>query len=215
MFVLCSWGAMRLGVSMWMDGLNEVDEQNDFQYDSSFFAMNGDFGARDVRITHYEPDGSVSVVLLADRMVVHTPGLHWLWWSTFRGSKKMPDEIGLTLENVRDASRTAKTAGGYSNLPFDAMGCGKTQMTPETLQAMGLPEPRRDTSLWLRRKDDQVSTLSVDLVTRDIGEARIDLDVGVERPLKWRESVEQLSQAKVQGAKITLRDLGFIAARNN
>jgi hypothetical protein len=214
MFLVCSWGAMRLGVSVWMDGLNEVSDENDFEYDSSFFSMNGDFGARDVRITHYLPDGNVGMVLLADRMVVHTPGLHWLWWATFRSTRNVPDQLGVTLENVRDAARTAQTPGNYSNLPYDAMGCGKDMLTPENLRAMGLPEPRRDVSAWLRRKEGDHSTLGMEMLTHGMGRFSLDLDVSIERPIKWRETLVHLNEAKLLGATMKIRDLGFVPARN-
>jgi hypothetical protein len=214
MFVLCSWGAMRLGVSLWMDSLNEVSEENDFEYDSSFFSMNGDFGARNVRITHYLPDGNVGMVLLADRMVVHTPGLHWLWWSTFRSNQRVPDQIGVTLENIRDSARTAQTPGNYSNLPYDAMGCGKDMLTPENLRAMGLPEPQRDASVWLRRKEGDRSSLGMEMLTHGMGQFSLDLDVSLQRPVEWRETLVHLNDAKLLGATMKIRDLGFVAARN-
>jgi hypothetical protein len=213
--LLLTWIALRLLAASMMDNFADADpDNNEISYDSSFFELNGNVGARNLRIDHYLPDGTVGASFAADRMVVHTPGLHWLWWTAMRGSKNIPGEIGVTLENFRDLSRAADTPGNYTNLPYDQVGCGKDLLTPARLRDMGLADVRRDVSLRLLEKDADTSVLSLDLLTHDASELSLDLDLRIPRPIKWRDTLAAFSEASVTSAQMRLRDHGFVAMRN-
>jgi hypothetical protein len=215
MAVLFSWIAMRLGVSIWMEDFADADpDNNEVSYDSSFFSLNGDFGANKFKVVHYLPDGTPIATFTADRIVFHTPGLHWLWWSAARGTKNIPDRFGVTLENFQDLARTDDTPGNYTNLPYDQIGCGTKLLTPLRLREMGMREVRRDVSLWLNRKDAASSTLSMDLLTHDAGQLTLSADITLERPVKWKETLQALSESKMQSASLRLKDLGFVERRN-
>jgi hypothetical protein len=215
MAVLFSWIAMRLGVSIWMEDFAAADpDNNEVSYDSSFFSLNGDFGANKFKVVHYLPDGTPIATFTADRIVFHTPGLHWLWWSAARGTKNIPDRFGVTLENFQDLARTDDTPGNYTNLPYDQIGCGTKLLTPLRLREMGMREVRRDVSLWLNRKDAASSTLSMDLLTHDAGQLTLSADITLERPVKWKETLQALSESKMQSASLRLKDLGFVERRN-
>jgi hypothetical protein len=218
MFAVCSWGAMRLTASIWIGNVADADpDSNAVEYDSTFFRWNGDFGAEKVSLTHFMPDGSEGPTYVADRVVFHTPGLAWLWWNSMKGrNKHMPERFGVTFENVRDAARTDQTPGNYTNLPYDQVGCGPGSqlLTVERLKAIGLPEVRRDVTVSLVRKDDALSTLTIDLLTHGAGELAMDLDVGIERPLRWEDTVEQFFAAPLQAASVRIADRGFVALRN-
>jgi hypothetical protein len=217
MFVLGSWGSMRLAASSWVENVADADpEMNVVDYDSSFIRWNGDFGAEKVSLTHMMPDGSPGPTYLADRVVFHTPGLHWLWWNAVKGrNKRMPDSFGVTLENARDAARTEQTPGNYTNLPYDQVGCGPGSqlLTVARLRAIGLPEVRRDVSLALVRKDDATSRLTIDLLTHGAGQLTMDLDVGVPRPLRWRDTLEAFMTSELKSAQVRIADRGFVALR--
>lgn len=217
MFVLGSWGSMRLAASGWVENVADADpEMNVVDYDSSFIRWNGDFGAEKVSLTHMMPDGTPGPTYLADRVVFHTPGLHWLWWNAVKGrNKRMPDSFGVTLENARDAARTEQTPGNYTNLPYDQVGCGPGSqlLTVARLRAMGLPEVRRDVSLALVRKDDATSRLTIDLLTHGAGQLTMDLDVGVPRPLRWQDTLEAFMTSELKSAQVRIADRGFVALR--
>ena len=213
--LLFSWGSIRLGVSMWMDEFANADpDNNEVSYESSFFSLNGDFGARKLKVVHYLPDGSPVATFTADRLVFHTPGLHWLWWSAARGTKNIPDRFGVTLENFQDLARSDDTPGNYTNLPYDQVGCGDKLLTPLRLREMGMREVRRDVSFWLNRKDAAVSTLSMDLLTHDAGQLTLSADITLERPVKWKQTLAAMSESKMRSASLRLKDLGFVERRN-
>ncbi len=210
-----TWLSMRVTVWGWIENVTEADpDENEISYDSTFFRLNGDFGATKVRLDHYFPDGKLGASYLADRVVFHTPGLLWLYWNTLRGTKHMPDEFGMTLENFRDATTTDQTPGNYTNLPYDQVGCGRPDLlTKADLVTMGLPAVRRDVTLTLKRKDDQLSTLDFDLLTPGAGELKLDMDVTVQRPIPWRMIIERMATAELRSADLRLTDRGFVALR--
>jgi hypothetical protein len=207
--------AMRIGVSVWVSDFAEADPiENEVSYDASFLSMNGDFGATNFKVVHNLPDGTPIATFTADRLVFHTPGLHWLWWSTLRGSKNMPDHFGVTLENFQNVADNDATPGNYTNLPYDQIGCGTKLLTPLRLREMGMREVRRDVSLALDRKEGDLSTISLDLLTHDAGELTLSADITVERPIKWRETLAALAESRMQSASLRLKDLGFVERRN-
>jgi len=213
--LLLTWLSLRMLAASMMDHFADADpDNNEITYDSSFFEWNGNVGARNLRIDHYLPDGSVGASFAADRMVVHTPGLHWLWWTALRGSKNIPSEIGVSFENFRDLARAADTPGNYTNLPYDQVGCGKELLTPARLREMGLADVRRDVTFRMVEKDANTSRLSMDLLTHDASELELDLDIAIERPIRWRDTLAAFSEASVTSAQMRLADHGFVAKRN-
>ena len=67
--LLLSWGAMRWSVAMMMENFSLADpEENEISYDSTFLQWNGDFGARNFKLDHYAPDGTLLISIAADRM---------------------------------------------------------------------------------------------------------------------------------------------------
>jgi hypothetical protein len=207
--------AMRIAVSVWVSDFADSDPvENEVSYDSSFLSLNGDFGATNFKVVHNLPDGTPIATFSADRLVFHTPGLHWLWWSTLRGSKNMPDRFGVTLENFKNLADSDDTPGNYTNLPYDQIGCGSKLLTPARLREMGLREVRRDVSLALNRKEGDISTLSLDLLTHDAGQLTLSADITVERPIKWRDTLAHLAESRMQSASLRMKDLGFVERRN-
>jgi hypothetical protein len=207
--------AMRIAVSVWVSDFADSDPvQNEVSYDSSFLSLNGDFGATNFKVVHNLPDGTPIATFTADRLVFHTPGLHWLWWSTLRGSKNMPDRFGVTLENFKNLADGDEVPGNYTNLPYDQIGCGTRLLTPARLREMGMREVRRDVSLALNRKEGDISTISLDLLTHDAGQLTLSADITVERPVKWRDTLAHLAESRMQSASLRLKDLGFVERRN-
>jgi len=207
--------AMRIAVSVWVADFADADpDENEVSYDSSFLSLNGDFGATNFKVVHNLPDGTPIATFSADRLVFHTPGLHWLWWSTLRGTKNMPDRFGVTLENFRNLADNDASPGNYTNLPYDQIGCGTKLLTPLRLREMGMREVRRDVSFALNRKEGDISTLSLELLTHDAGQLTLSADITVERPIKWRDTLAALSESRMQSASLRMKDLGFVERRN-
>ena len=213
--LLGAWLTMRVTIWTWIENVTDADpDENEISYDATFFRLNGDFGATKVRLNHFFPDGRPGPSYLADRVVFHTPGLPWLYWNTLRGAKYMPDEFGMTLENFRDVATTDQTPGNYTNLPYDQVGCGRPGLlTRADLVTMGLPAVRRDVTLTLKRKDDQLSTLVFNLLTAGAGELTLAMDVTVQRPLPWRMIIERMMTAELRSADLRMADRGFVALR--
>ena len=213
--VLGAWLTMRVTVWTWIENITQADpDENEISYDATFFRLNGDFGATKVRLNHFFPDGRPGPSYLADRVVFHTPGLPWLYWNTLRRAKHMPDDFGMTLENFRDAATTDQTPGNYTNLPYDQVGCGRPSLlTTADLITMGLPTVRRDVTITLKRKDDQLSTLVFNLLTPGAGELTLAMDVTVQRPLPWRMIIERMMTAELRSADLRMIDRGFVALR--
>lgn len=213
--LLGAWLTMRVTIWTWIENVTDADpDENEISYDATFFRLNGDFGATKVRLDHYFPDGTPGPSYLADRVVFHTPGLLWLYWNTLRGAKYMPDAFGMTMENARDAKTSDQTPGNYTNLPYDQVGCGRPGLlTKADLVTMGLPVVRRDVTLTLKRKDDQLSTLDFDLLTPGAGELKLEMDVTAQRPIPWRMVLERMATAELRSADLRMTDRGFVALR--
>lgn len=213
--LLCFWVAIRLLVVQWAELIAQADPQeNQVEYQSTFFRLNGDFGMNGFKLVHFFPDGKQGPTYLADRMVIHTPGLFWLWKASFIDPKHLPDTIGVSFENIREATRTDETPGNYTNLPYDAIGCGMLLLTPAELRTMGL-HSARNASLHLRRIDDGNSRLLFEVVTHGVGQLQMNFDVTVSRPLAWSNIIMAAFAAKASNISMSMKDLGFVKVRND
>lgn len=213
--IACFLVAIKLTVLLWVDlAVQAVSEENRIEYESTFFRLNGDFGMNGFKLVHLFPDGTEGPTYLADRLVIHTPGFFWLWKGAFSDPEYVPDNIGLTAENLRDASRTDETPGNYTNLPYDAIGCGVSLLTPAHLRAMGL-HSARNTSLNLRQLDDANSILLFEAVTPGLGQLQMNFSVTVPRPLGWSEILVAMFAAQASDISMSMKDQGFIKVRND
>jgi hypothetical protein len=211
------FGGMYLLMRLWVTAAIEdtIDASPDeITYESTFLRFNGEFGMEGVKGTHPLPDGSEKGYS-ADRVIVHTPGLLWLARVGWKGSSgELPDDFGVTVENFRVDSDNDRTPGNYSNLPFDAVGCGKRLLTPADLTEMGLFDLDRNITVRLTRLDDSSSNMKFAMDTPGVGSMSMDMELGIERPLEWADGPAGLIEAPVKTGKVTLTDQGFIAARN-
>jgi hypothetical protein len=204
---------MRLYVGSTIDDAIDASP-DDITYDSMFLRWNGDFGIVGVKGVHPLPDGSEKSYQ-ADRVVVHTPGLLWLARVGWKGeSDELPDDIGFTVENIRLDETDDKTDGNYSNLPFDAVGCGKRKLTPADMTAMGFGQLKRNATMRLTRLDDHSSTFRFAVDTPGVGGSAMEMEIGIERPLEWEAGPQGLITAPIKSASATATDHGFVAARN-
>lgn len=210
------WFVIKLAVADWIEtGAAGASEDNEIEYDSTFFRVNGDFGANGVRLVHFLPDGR-QMEYEVDRVVMHTPGFFWLLKNAWFGnSDHLPPRIGITLENPRNAADTGQTPGNYTNLPYDAMGCGVNLLTPDQIARMGMSSVQRTVTGTLTQMDGARSLLHIVLETANVGAAEMDLVVDYMRPMTWEQSLVALGEATVSKSSLTFRDLGFIPARNS
>lgn len=213
--VVCAWGTIKLTVfELVENGVMAMTDANQVDYDSTFFRLNGDFGMEDVTVMHLIPDGR-QVEYKIDRVVVHTPGLAWLLKNSwYRTGKNFPDRFGLTLENARNSADTPATPGNYSNLPYDAIGCGVDLLTPAEFASMGFPALRRDYTGTITRVDDRSSKVNILLDTDGVGELALDFDLEFARPVEWEMSLQAFMDAPVRTGALTMRDTGFVEVRN-
>jgi hypothetical protein len=204
---------LRWWVAMAIAGAIAASPDN-ITYDSMFLRLNGDFGIENVKGAHALPDGSEKDYT-ADRLTVHTPGLLWLAGIGFQGKDDaLPDDIGFSIENVRMVDDDNTTPGEWSNLPFEAVGCGKHQLTLADLSEMGMAQHKRNMTIRLTRLDDHASSFRFAVESPGIGSTSMDMEVGIERPLIWEKGPQGLLGAPIKAASLTMNDGGFIAGRN-
>ena len=212
------FGAMYLLLRLWVGNAIEdaIDNSPDeITYESIFLKLNGDFGIVNVKGKHPLPDGKAKAYS-ADRVVVHTPGLLWLARVGWKGeSGELPDDIGFTVENVRlddDSGNDAESE--WSNLPFEAVGCGKRKLTRADMAGMGFSDLKRNVTLRLTRLDDHASMLRFAADTPGVGGTAMEIEIGIERPLVWEQGPQGLIGARIKSGAVNTTDHGFIAARN-
>lgn len=211
---ICFWLALKLTVVAWVDqAVAAISEENQVEYDSTFFRFNGDFGMNGFKLVHMFPDGSEGPTYLADRLVIHTPGFSWLFKGAFSEPEHVPDLLGLTAENFRESTRTDSTPGNYTNLPYDAVGCGVKLLTPANLAEMGLPSAR-NASVSLQRLDDAKSRLQYEVLTPDVGQLQMNFTVTMPRPLAWSNIIVAMFAAQATDISMSMKDLGFVKVRN-
>ena len=214
---LLFWIAMSLEAWAWtnvtaMTISSEMD--SDIEFDDTFFDLHGGFGATDVRFTKYAPDGSDGVTFKVDRVTVQTPGLGWMFWSTlFDTTDELPDRFGVEFDNLRNVADDDTTPGNYTNLPYDAMGCVPSALTPTDLRTMGVPTQRK-IAVLLERDTDAQSTGTFRLRTDGAGEMEMQVKLDLQRPVHletWGDTIENVA---LQSVQLTFNDLGYIAKRN-
>ena len=204
---------LRLWVGMAISGAIAASPDN-ITYDSMFLRMNGDFGIENVKGAHALPDGTEKSYT-ADRLTVHTPGLLWLAGIGFQGKDDaLPDDIGFSVDNIAMVDDDNTTPGNWSNLPFDAVGCGKQQLTLADLSEMGMAAHKRNMTIRLTRLDDHASSFRFAVESPGIGSTSMDMEIGIERPLLWEKGPQGLLGAPIKTASLTMNDGGFIAGRN-
>jgi hypothetical protein len=204
---------MRLYVGNTID--DAIDSSpDDITYDKMFLSWSGDFGIEGVKGVHPLPNGKQKSYT-ADRFVVHTPGLLWLARVGWKGENgELPDDIGFTVENIRLDETDEDTDGNYSNMAFDAVGCGKRQFTPADMTAMGFSQLKRNVTMRLTRVDQHNSTFRFEVDTPGVGGSAMEVRIGIERPVVFEEGPQGLITAPIKSASATMTDHGFIAARN-
>ena len=211
---ICFWIALKLTVVAWVDqAVEAIADENQVEYDSTFFRFNGDFGMNGFKLVHMFPDGSEGPTYLADRLVIHTPGFFWLWKGAFGDPEQVPDLLGLTAENFRESTRTDATPGNFTNLPYDAVGCGVKLLTPANLGEMGLPSAR-NASLSLQRLDEAKSRLQYEVLTPGVGQLQMNFTITMPRPLAWSNIIVAMFAAQATDISMSMKDLGFVKMRN-
>lgn len=214
--LVCLLLALKLTVWLLVERITDAVAQHvDVRYDGSFFDWRGHFGTSDVVIASYDEQGAPAGEFAMDRLVVRPSSQLWLLRNAlFSGSKFAPDRIGLTLENFRSTGDGETTPGNYTNLPYDAMGCASTLLTPRDLLGMGLAAPERDIHIDLDRTSLQGVDLKFTMESPGLGSLSVLANVDVEWPVRMKTLFDELDQAPLRSVTVTAKDLGFIAARN-
>ena len=71
-------------------------------------------------------------------------------------TNELPDRLGIEFDDSARRRRRSD-AGHYTNLPYDAMGCVPSALTPTDLRTMGVPTQRK-IAILLERDTDAQST---------------------------------------------------------
>lgn len=218
--VLLALGMMYLVlcIAVWRmveDLTDTASEIMDIEYGDSYFNWRGHFGVNDVAVTLYDNQGEVRAEYEMDRVVIRPSSPLWLLRNSFFSpSKYLPDEIGVTLEGLRNKASNDTTPGNYTNLPYDAMGCTDFLLTPRQIQAMGLKELRRDVHLQIDRQSTQSVNVGYAFETVGVGKLAVDAVVDMEWPVRTRNIIAELDEAPLRSASLTFTDQGFIGVRN-
>lgn len=213
----CFWIALSLQAWAWTNVAVmqlENDFDSDIEFADTFFDFQGGFGATDVRLTKYAPNGDELGTFKIDRVTVQTPGIGWLFYNTvIDTTDELPDRFGIVLDNPRNLADDDSTPGNFTNLPFDAMGCTEALLTRTDLRAMDVPSARQVT-LLLARDTDTESTGTLRLRTEGAGEMDIQVKIGLQRPVNLEQSINVMQAATLHNVQMTFNDLGFIEKRN-
>lgn len=207
---------LRIAVWRMVEDLTDTaSEIMDIEYGDSYFNWRGHFGVKDVVVTLYDNKGEPRAEYAMDRVVIRPSSPFWLLRNSFFvPSKYMPDEIGVTLEGLRNAADDDNTPGNYTNLPYDAMGCTEHLLTRSQIGAMGLKELRRDVHVRIDRQSTQSVNVGYALETPGVGKLSLDTTVDMEWPVRTRNLIVELGEAPLRSASLTITDQGFIGARN-
>lgn len=215
--LVCFWIALSLQAWAWTNVAVmqiENDFDSDIEFADTFWDFHGGFGATDVRLTKFAPNGDELATFKIDRVTVQTPGIGWMFYNTvIDTTDELPDRFGIVLENPRNIADDDSTPGNFTNLPYDAMGCAESMLTRTDLRAMGVPSDRQIT-LLLARDSDTESTGTFRLRTEGAGEMDIQVKIGLQRPVTLEQSVNIMQAATLHNVQMTFNDLGFIEKRN-
>ena len=207
---------LRIAVWSMVEELTDTaSEIMDIEYGDSYFNWRGHFGVKDVAVTLYDNEGEPRAEYAMDRVVIRPSSPFWLLRNSFFvPSKYMPDEIGVTLEGLRNVADDDNTPGNYTNLPYDAMGCTEYLLTRSQIRAMGLKELRRDVHVQIDRQSAQSVSVGYALETPGAGKLSLDTTVDMEWPVRTRNLIVELGEAPLRSASLTITDQGFIGVRN-
>ena len=121
--------------------------------------------------------------------------------------------LGVVFDNPRNVADDDTTPGNYTNLPYDAMGCVASMLTPTDLRTMGVPTNRQVT-LSLTRDSDSESTALFRMRTEGAGELDMQMKLDLQRPVVFETWGEVLESAPLHSVQMKFTDLGYIAKRN-
>ena len=207
---------LRIAVWRMVEDLTDTaSEIMDIEYGDSYFNWRGHFGVKDVAVTLYDSQGQPRAEYEMDRVVIRPSSAFWLLRNSFFSpSRYLPDEIGVTLEGLRNTANDDTTPGNYTNLPYDAMGCSEFLLTPRQIHAMGLKELRRDVHFQIDRQSTESVNVGYALETIGVGKLAVDTVVDMEWPVRTKNIIEELGEASLRSASLTFTDHGFIGVRN-
>lgn len=218
--LLLGVGLLYLGlrIAVWTmveDLTDAASEIMDVEYGDSFFDWRGHFGVEDVKVTLYDNQGNARATYAMDQVLIRPSSRFWLLRNSFFSpSKYLPDEIGVTLQGLRNTADSDSTPGNYTNLPYDAMGCTEYLLTPGEIRAMGVKQLRRDVHVQLDRQNSQSVNVGYALETQGVGKLAVDTVVDMEWPVRMRNVIAELGEAPLRSASLTFTDQGFIGTRN-
>lgn len=194
----------------------QVRQFMDINRGASFFTLDGDVGVKNLRVAP-SPEAQPTLILRAERVTVHTPGLWWmLKASLFGAPQEIPSRLGLSFGNLEVDGAAADPEdgliGAYSGIPFEAAGCLENAFGRAELQAMGLNPGRTVLQAVMEQAGPGVLSFTAGSETPGVGslDARFSLNV----PGGARMRPEALLSATLGTASVAFRDEGFIAARN-
>lgn len=161
--------------------------------------------------------GGDAFTLRAERLVVQTPGLWWLFRTSLFGMpREVPSRLGLVLEeyyvDMPPRATGEQWLGSLSGMPFDTAGCQREGWMREDLREMGLSPGASDMSLRLERRGAEGLGIHYHASTPGVGGARATMQFAVDPRVV--QSPELMMGARIEEVRWVFSDEGFIAARN-
>ncbi len=188
-------------------------------FDGAYGALNGDLGVR-----HFEfaARGGGSRVY-ADELIIHTPGLGFLFGLKSRLSRgEVPETLGLSLNGVESNVLAVADRGrdtlrpNVSGDPFEALACGEAAYFGiGDLAEMGILDPRTNLHFdYLLGVGATEVAINISAHTNQV--SRINLEVNLVGSSKLTEAEPAAwSNLRLRDVSYKHQDLEFNSLRNN
>ncbi len=181
---------------------------------SSFVGMDGTIGVDQLAITANQTDiGTVR----ADRVTLHTPGLWWLLRNGVFGGNQLPQEFGVSIDGLDTSTLEVgrdqpALFGELSGAPFDHAGCQDDPFIEGELIDLGVP--RAAPRIYARYAIASDGAMRVDSGIERSGSASSSIALLLRLAGSATPDAAALMGASFEGVEVSLRDDGFVAARN-
>ncbi len=182
---------------------------------SSFVGLDGSIGVDQLAISASQAGVGT---LRADRVTLHTPGLWWVVRNGVLGGDQLPQQLGISIDgldtSLLEVGRDQPTLfGALSGAAFDHAGCQDDAFVEGELIALGVP--RAAPRIFARYAIGADGRMRIDSGILRAGSASSNLALLLRLPGTATADAASLMGASFERVELSLRDDGFVAARNS